>query len=104
LYWYTIEFGLLRKGHGVRAYGAGILSSSGELTHSVTSTQPARTALQTQANLLRCMASTYKIDTYQQQYFVIDSFDALLALTAPDFTPYYLQLLRVTQTATASSS
>jgi phenylalanine-4-hydroxylase len=104
LYWYTIEFGLLREGHGVRAYGAGILSSSGELSHSVTSAQPARTALQTKADLLRCMASTYKIDTYQQQYFVIDSFDALLALTAPDFTPYYRQLLRLAQTATASSS
>jgi phenylalanine-4-hydroxylase len=42
--------------------------------------------------LLQCMASTYKIDTYQQQYFVIDSFEALLQLTAPDFSPYYRKL------------
>jgi phenylalanine-4-hydroxylase len=92
LYWYTIEFGLLREGDALRAYGAGILSSSGELQHSVTSTEPARLALQTPADLLRCMASTYKIDSYQSQYFVIDSFAALLALTAPDFTPYYQAL------------
>ncbi len=92
LYWYTIEFGLVREGDAVRAYGAGILSSSGELQHSVTSAEPARLALQTPADLLHCMASTYKIDTYQSQYFVIDSFAALLALTAPDFTPYYQAL------------
>jgi phenylalanine-4-hydroxylase len=96
LYWYTIEFGLLREGAAsnapVRAYGAGILSSSGELAHSIASVEPLRIALQTPADLLHCMASGYKIDSYQAQYFVINSFDALLALTAPDFTPYYRQL------------
>jgi phenylalanine-4-hydroxylase len=96
LYWYTIEFGLLREGGSgngpLRAYGAGILSSSGELAHSITSTQPQRIALQTPADLLGCMASSYKIDSYQSQYFVIDSFDALLALTRPDFTPHYQHL------------
>jgi phenylalanine-4-hydroxylase len=92
LYWYTIEFGLLREGDAVRAYGAGILSSGGELAYSVASGKPQHIALQSQADLLRCMASTYKIDTYQQQYFVIDSFDALLQLTSPDFTPYYQRL------------
>jgi phenylalanine-4-hydroxylase len=92
LYWYTIEFGLLRTGDAVRAYGAGILSSAGELPYSVTSSVPAHLALQTPADLLRCMASTYKIDSYQSQYFVIDSFAALLNLTAPDFTPYYQSL------------
>jgi phenylalanine-4-hydroxylase len=96
LYWYTIEFGLMREGSAgngqLRAYGAGILSSGGELAHSISSGEPMRTALQTPADLLHCMASGYKIDSYQAQYFVIDSFAALLALTAPDFTPYYRQL------------
>jgi phenylalanine-4-hydroxylase len=96
LYWYTIEFGLLREqaagGEQLRAYGAGILSSGGELAHSITSAAPQRVSLRTQAHLLSCMACTYKIDTYQQQYFVIDSFDALLQLTAPDFTPLYRTL------------
>ncbi len=96
LYWYTIEFGLLREDRTsdgqLRAYGAGILSSGGELAHSITSMQPVRIPLQTPADLLSCMASSYKIDCYQAQYFVIDSFDALLALTSPDFTAYYKQL------------
>lgn len=85
LYWYTIEFGLIQQADGLRAYGAGILSSSGELRHSVTSPQPQRLAL----DLLRCMRTRYKIDDYQATYFVIDSFDQLFELTAPDFAPLY---------------
>ncbi|MBW0171891.1 MAG: phenylalanine 4-monooxygenase [Hydrogenophaga sp.] len=85
LYWYTIEFGLIQQADGLRAYGAGILSSSGELRHSVTSPQPQRIAL----DLLRCMRTRYKIDDYQATYFVIDSFDQLFQMTAPDFAPLY---------------
>jgi len=85
LYWYTIEFGLIQQADGLRAYGAGILSSSGELRHSVTSPQPQRIAL----DLLRCMRTRYKIDDYQATYFVIDSFDQLFDMTAPDFAPLY---------------
>lgn len=85
LYWYTIEFGLIRQPDGLRAYGAGILSSSGELRHSVASPQPQRIAL----DLLRCMRTRYKIDDYQATYFVIDSFDQLFEMTAPDFAPLY---------------
>lgn len=85
LYWYTIEFGLIRQTDGLRAYGAGILSSSGELRHSVTSPRPRRVAL----DLLRCMRTRYKIDDYQATYFVINSFDQLFEMTAPDFTPLY---------------
>jgi phenylalanine-4-hydroxylase len=85
LYWYTIEFGLIRQADGLRAYGAGILSSSGELRHSVTSPQPQRIAL----DLLRCMRTRYKIDDYQATYFVIDSFDRLFDMTEPDFAPLY---------------
>lgn len=94
LYWYTIEFGLQREGKEVRAYGAGILSSPGELLHSVQSPEPERLPLTNPQELLRCMASRYKIDSYQSQYFVIENFEALLALTAPDFTPYYQSLAR----------
>ncbi|MBT9467343.1 phenylalanine 4-monooxygenase [Hydrogenophaga sp.] len=85
LYWYTIEFGLIRQADGLRAYGAGILSSSGELRHSVTSPQPQRISL----DLLRCMRTRYKIDDYQATYFVIDSFEQLFEMTAPDFAPLY---------------
>jgi phenylalanine-4-hydroxylase len=88
LYWYTIEFGLMQQTDGLRAYGAGILSSSGELVHAVKSAEPKRIAL----DLLRCMRSKYNIDSYQQTYFVIDSFQQLFDMTAPDFTPLYAQL------------
>ena len=88
LYWYTIEFGLIRQKNGLRAYGAGILSSSGELVHAVNSTDPHRIAL----DVLRAMRTRYKIDSYQQTYFVIESFQQLFDMTAPDFTPFYTVL------------
>ena len=88
LYWYTIEFGLIREAGGLRAYGAGILSSSGELAHAVQSPEPRRLPLE----LARTMRTRYKIDTYQQTYFVIDSFEQLFEMTASDFAPIYEQL------------
>ena len=88
LYWYTVEFGLINTPQGLRAYGAGILSSAGELRHSVRSVQPARVAF----DLQRLMRSRYTIDTYQATYFVVDSFDQLFDATAPDFTPVYRQV------------
>ncbi len=88
LYWYTIEFGLIREAGELRAYGAGILSSSGELAYSVQSPEPQRIPLA----LERTMRTKYKIDTYQQTYFVIDSFEQLFEMTAADFAPIYERL------------
>ena len=85
LYWYTVEFGLIMTPEGLRAYGAGILSSAGELKHSVQSLQARRVRF----DLQRLMRSRYKIDSYQATYFVIDSFQQLFESTAPDFTPIY---------------
>jgi phenylalanine-4-hydroxylase len=85
LYWYTVEFGLIRTDAGLRAYGAGILSSTGELRHSVTSTEPKRIGF----DLERMMRTRYKIDSYQTTYFVVDSFQQLFDATAPDFAPTY---------------
>jgi phenylalanine-4-hydroxylase len=88
LYWFTIEFGLIRQPEGLRAYGAGILSSSAELQRAVTNREPLRLKI----DLLRAMRTRYKIDSYQECYFVIDSFQQLFDLTAPDFTPLYDEL------------
>ena len=85
LYWYTIEFGLIREAGALRAYGAGILSSSGELPYSVQSSAPQRRPLQ----LERTMRTRYKIDSFQETYFVIDSFQDLFDMTAADFAPVY---------------
>jgi phenylalanine-4-hydroxylase len=85
LYWFTIEFGLMKTPAGVRAYGAGLLSSGGELAYSVEDPRPARLPF----DLERIMRSEYQIDRYQERYFVIDSFAQLMRETAPDFTPIY---------------
>ena len=88
LYWYTVEFGLIETSKGLRAYGAGILSSGGELPYCIDSKKPNRIRF----DLLRVMQSNYKIDTFQETYFVIKNFQELFAATAPDFTPHYAEL------------
>jgi phenylalanine-4-hydroxylase len=88
LYWYTIEFGLVNTPLGVRAYGAGLLSSGGELAHSVEDPAPRRLAFELEGVL----RTSYRIDRYQSTYFVIDSFAQLMRDTAPDFTPIYARL------------
>lgn len=88
LYWYTIEFGLIREPDGLRAYGAGILSSAGELDYSVRSPEPLRLPL----TLERAMRTLYKIDSYQQTYFVINDLPQLFELTGQDFAPLYASL------------
>jgi phenylalanine-4-hydroxylase len=88
LYWYTVEFGLVRAREGLRTYGAGILSSPSEIDYAVSSPKPRRAAF----DLRRVMRSRYRIDAFQETYFVIDSFDQLFEQTAPDFTPLYAEL------------
>lgn len=85
LYWYTVEFGLIATPQGLRVYGAGILSSTGEMRYALTSGKPLRLAF----DLKRVLRSPYKIDDYQSSYFVVESFDQLFAATAPDFTSLY---------------
>jgi phenylalanine-4-hydroxylase len=88
LYWYTVEFGLIDTPRGLRTYGAGILSSGGEIGYCLESPNPNRIGF----DLLRIMQTAYKIDTYQETYFVIRDFEQLFDATAPDFTPYYGEL------------
>jgi len=88
LYWYTVEFGLIETPAGLRTYGAGILSSGGEVPYSVDSPNPNRIGF----DLLRIMRTRYKIDTFQETYFVIRNFGELFDATTPDFTPHYDRL------------
>ena len=88
LYWYTVEFGLIRGDDGLRIYGAGILSSKGESIYSLESPAPNRIGF----DLERIMRTRYRIDTYQKTYFVIDSYEQLMRATEPDFTPIYARL------------
>jgi phenylalanine-4-hydroxylase len=88
LYWYTVEFGLIREPDGLRIYGSGIVSSSGESIHCLDSDAPNRIGF----DLERIMRTRYRIDTYQKTYFVIDSFEQLMQATAADFAPIYARL------------
>jgi len=88
LYWYTIEFGLMKTPAGVRAYGAGLISSGGELAWCVDDPKPRRRPFE----LERMLRTDYRIDRYQDCYFVIDSFEQLMRETAPDFTPIYARV------------
>ncbi|MGH8090450.1 MAG: phenylalanine 4-monooxygenase, partial [Rudaea sp.] len=88
LYWYTVEFGLIKQNDGLRIYGSGIVSSKCESIHCLESSAPNRIGF----DLKRIMRTRYRIDTYQKTYFVIDSYQQLMDATAPDFTPIYAEL------------
>lgn len=85
LYWYTVEFGLIRTARGLRAYGAGILSSTGELPYSIQCPKPRRLPL----DLEQTMRTPYVIDSFQRCYFVIDDFERLAEMASIDFAPLY---------------
>jgi phenylalanine-4-hydroxylase len=89
LYWYTVEFGLIDTPRGLRVYGAGILSSPGEVQRALVDPSPLRIGF----DLRRVLRTRYEIDDFQKTYFVIDSFGQLFGETAQDFTPIYEQLL-----------
>ena len=85
LYWYTVEFGLMQEVDGLRIYGAGIVSSATESVFSLEDPSPNRLGF----DLERVMKTLYRIDDFQQVYFVIDSIEALKTVTLQDFGPVY---------------
>jgi len=90
LYWYTVEFGLVQEAEGLRIYGAGIVSSSAESHFALDDPSPNRIGF----DLRRVMRTDYRIDDFQQNYFVIPSFDELLRVTIEtDFAPLYEEIL-----------
>ena len=90
LYWYTVEFGLIEEAGGLRIYGSGIVSSAAETRFALESDSPNRIGF----DLSRVMRTDYRIDDFQQNYFVIPSYDALLKATVEtDFAPLYAQIM-----------
>jgi phenylalanine-4-hydroxylase len=85
LYWYTVEFGLIATEEGLRIYGSGILSSAGESVYCLDDPRPRRLRF----DLRRIMRTRYRIDDFQQLYFVIHDFQELFEATRPDFAPIY---------------
>ena len=89
LYWYTVEFGLVQEAGALRIYGSGIVSSHGESLFALDDPSPNRIGF----DLKRVMRTDYRIDDYQQTYFVIPSFNDLLRITVEtDFAPVYAAL------------
>jgi phenylalanine-4-hydroxylase len=88
LYWYTVEFGLLQTPEGLRICGAGIVSSATESVFALESASPNRIAF----DLERVMRTRYRIDDFQQTYFVIPSLEELRRATLQDFAPIYARL------------
>ncbi len=91
LYWYTVEFGLIAEPEGLRIYGSGIVSSYAESRFALDDPSPNRIGF----DMRRVMQTDYRIDDFQQTYFVISSFDDLLRQTVEtDFAPIYEDLIR----------
>ncbi|HRK40175.1 MAG TPA: phenylalanine 4-monooxygenase [Burkholderiaceae bacterium] len=85
VYWYTVEFGLVQQADGLRLYGAGIASSRTESVFCLDDDSPHRVAF----DLPRVMRTHYRIDDFQEIYFVLNHLDDLLELARVDFEPLY---------------
>lgn len=85
VYWFTVEFGLLTQHEDLRIYGAGIVSSFAETQFALEDRSPNRLKFK----LARVMRTRYRIDDFQETYFVLDSLNDLLHLAEIDFAPLY---------------
>ena len=92
VYWYTVEFGLVQQADGLRIYGAGIASSRTESVFCLDDASPHRVAF----DLERVMRTHYRIDDFQEIYFVLNHLDDLLELARVDFEPLYRQVVDLT--------
>ena len=80
LFWFTIEFGLIKEDGKIKAYGGGILSSKSEVIYSVESDIPERKPLEP----MDALRTPFRIDILQPVYFVINSYEDLFSLIAKD--------------------
>lgn len=72
IYWFTIEFGLIRENGKLKIYGAGIISSPGETKFSL-SDEPEHLPY----DVAKILDTTYRKDTFQTKYYIIDSYEQL---------------------------
>ncbi len=91
LFWFTVEFGLIQTPAGLKSYGAGIVSSPGELDYALHSPAPERRPF----DALDALRTPYRIDIYQPVYYVLESFDTLFELANTDLAPLITQARRL---------
>jgi phenylalanine-4-hydroxylase len=85
VYWYTVEFGLVIQADSLRIYGSGIVSSYTESVFALDDASPNRVRF----DLERVMRTRYRIDDFQETYFVLGDLEELLELARIDFGPWY---------------
>lgn len=88
VYWYTVEFGLVQQSEGLRIYGAGIASSFSESRFCLEDVSPNYLRF----DLERVMRTEYRIDDFQESYFVLPDINSLLELSRIDFAPFYQRI------------
>lgn len=79
IFWFTVEFGLIKTEEGLRAYGGGILSSIGETQYAL-SDEPKKVDF----DLMEILRTPYRIDIMQPLYFIIEKFDDLFTILEHD--------------------
>jgi len=72
LFWYTVEFGLIREGGNIKVYGSGVISSHGECTNVI-----AGGCEVCQFSLEEVLNTPVKVDRIHSRLFAIDSFDQI---------------------------
>jgi phenylalanine-4-hydroxylase len=91
LYWFTVEFGLMRQNDELRIYGGGILSSPGETEYAINSEVPIRSDL----DVLDVLRTPYRIDIMQPKYFVIDGIEQLFEMSQMDLMKYVREAMKL---------
>jgi phenylalanine-4-hydroxylase len=80
LYWFTVEFGLVKEGNQTKIYGGGILSSPGETLYALDDPIAKRVKF----DIHTVLRTPYRIDIMQPEYFVLDNIEQLYTLSQMD--------------------
>jgi phenylalanine-4-hydroxylase len=75
-FWFTVEFGLMREGGELKAYGSGLLSSAAELEHAMTCDAVERRPF----DLDEVLSQSFEIDRLQNRVYIVESFEHLYGL------------------------
>jgi phenylalanine-4-hydroxylase len=94
IYWFTIEFGLIRENDQLKIYGAGIISSKGETENCMSNK-----VIRSEFDVKTILNTSFRNDVIQGQYFVIESFEQLYN----SLNIIELELIKMLETADESS-
>jgi phenylalanine-4-hydroxylase len=91
LFWFTVEFGLIDTPHGLRIYGAGIMSSMGETVYSLDSNIPVRRTFSSEMVL----RTPYRTDVMQTIYYVVKDFKDIYQVMNESIKPLIYQSMEL---------